>query len=232
MAGLNDWSIMIFWVGGLVLAYMIYIPALKDINPFSGSSAGRYGLNDLIGSYQKARDERTVMRLAPLLIFPGLFFARDPNSFFACLALIIFGSVLMKRSYSADRILSADYRKEAEYLVIGSDKNALALLERLDKEVRHSEAIIQSGNDYYLFPSAIVVDKKGIAARPWIVPTDIISYMHYHMEAVHHFVYLYDERKRGLCAVRTRNQKDASELMSKLTQRFGVQSITLTKQQL
>jgi len=221
---------MLLWVGGLIQAFMIYMPALKDRGPFSASGAGRYGLNELIASYQKARNRRTVMKLAPLLIVPGLFFAHDPGSFFACLVLMVCCLMLMKRSYSAERILSADYRKEAESLVSGGGKNALALLERLDGEVRRGEAIMWSGNDYSLFPSAIVVDKRGIAIRPWIVPTDVISRMYYHSERAFHYVYLYDERQRAQCAIMTRNEKEASALMSELERRFGVQKLTPTKQ--
>jgi len=208
---------------------MIYMPALKTRNPFSGSVSGRYGLNELLDSYQKALNKQTVMRLAPTLIIPGLFLAREPGSFFACLALTAFGSLLMRRSYSAERRVSADYRKESEYLVsgIGDGKSALTLLEKLDGEVRRGDMILRSANnDYYLFPSAIVADKGGTAVRPWIVPTDKAASMTCTSPSSggrFYFVYLYDEHKRALGAVRFNNQKSASTLMSELSRRFGVQ---------
>jgi hypothetical protein len=105
----------------------------------------------------------------------------------------------MNQCCSAGRFLSVDYRKEAEYLVSGGGKNALPLLDRLDGEVRRGEAIMRSGNDYYLFPSAVVAAKGGIAVRPWVVPTVSVSYMIYRSETVFHYVYLYDEHKRALC---------------------------------
>ena len=229
MPALDEVVITFLMVGGLVLSFMIYIPALKTQDMFSGRTIGRRGLNELLDSYQKALNKQTVLKAAPILLIPGLLFASDPGTLFACLALTVCGAFLMRRTYSAERRVTANYRKEANYLLsgIGDSKSALSLLDKLDAEVRRGEIIMRSGSDFYLFPSAIVADRGGTAARPWIVPTGSIKYMVLaapYGRVRFAFVYLYDEQERGLGAVKFRNPKGASAFMSELKQLFGVQT--------
>ena len=170
------------------------------------------------------------MILGPLLLLPGMFFARDQGSFFACLALTVCGLLLMKRSYSAERGLIVDYKKEAARLVAGGGKNPLGMLEKLDGEVRRGETILRAGNDYYLFPSAVIADKGGFSVRPWIVSTDSIRYMVYTTRRSNakllHCVYLYDEQGMAICVANAQKKEDASALMSELSRRFEVQDET------
>jgi hypothetical protein len=227
MSDFGDWGLMFLGIGVLTLVFMIYVPALMMArNPFSGNGVMRHGLNELLDSYQRARSKQAAMMFSPLLICPGLFFARDPVSFFVCMALLVIGSLLARRSFSAGRSLSADYRKEAANLVTGGGKNALTVLDKLDGEVRRGEAILRSENEYYVFPSAVVADKGGSYIRPWIVPTGIVKSMIYSLFRGHskrrHCVYLYDERGSPLCVLRGLKKQDASALMSELNRRFGI----------
>ena len=230
MYDFNEWGVMFLVMGGVLLALMIYVPALKAQSPFSRSSVSRQGLNELLGSYRKARNRRSAMMLSPLLILPGLFLARDNGSFFACMTVAVGGLLLFRRSYSADRGLSADYRKEAASLVTGGGKNPLGVLDKLDGEVRRGEAILRSGNDYQLYPSALVVDKGSFAVRPWVVPTDSVRYMFYAERRsegkLFHCVFLYDEHGRAMSVAKANKKEDASALMTELKRRFGVQDET------
>ena len=231
MSEFNDWGVMFLAAGAVMLALMIYIPAMKDRSPLSGSGAVRHGLNGLLESYRKLKNRQIAMTFGPLLIFPGLFLARDPGSFFACMSVTLCGLLLIRRTYSTRDSLSADYRKEAAAIVSDGGKNALALLEKLDGEVRRGAVILQSGNDYYLFPSAVVAGKGRMTGVPWIVPTGVVTSMIYAERRgegrILHCVFLYDERGKPLCVVRAPKKKDASVFMSEMTKRFGTRETKL-----
>ena len=237
MAGLqnwNEWSTMFLIIGGAALAILVFIPVLKDRLPLPKSGAGgiggvgsigRNGLNELLENYQKARNKRNAMVLGPMLAIPGLYFARDADSFVLCMIVLIGGLLLLRRSFAPGRSFHVDYKKEAASLITGGVKNAAALFDKLDGEIRRGAAILKSENDYHLYPSALVADKGGASASPWIIPTELIKYMSYTArrgDSKPHYVVIYDEQKKAIALTKSSKQKEAEALMKELKARFGV----------
>jgi hypothetical protein len=228
-----NWNVAFSIAGGIVMVLMITVPLVKNRRPPHVDGA-RFGLNGILAGYHKSRNQMLVIMFGPLIFLPGLLIVRGPVSFITFMTVMTGGFMLMNWTYSANRKIAADYRREAFGLVEGiEDRFAiLPFLETLDGEVRREEMIIhfKEFSDCYLYPSAIITSRDGLHERPLIAPAAAIAEMSYSARLVHvrkspdywiHSVHISGRDSRELCEVRLFQESGANMLMSALNRQFG-----------
>jgi hypothetical protein len=196
--------------------------------------AARYGLNRLLELYKVGRNNQLFYMIFSLLTSFMIIVFMDkpelvsgPRFFLAGLVVLAGGCLWSIRPVPMERRPRSDYRKEAAKLVAGYDKDVLALLDKLDGDVRRGESILRSRGFFFysfIFPSAIVAGEKCFFVRPRIIPTGRVAYMSYfRFSDCFYRVFLFDEHKSKLGKVLICKTKDVEVFMAELNKRFGVQ---------